>query len=220
MHLRDRVIRAAARVDRDPDTVTIVAVSKGFSRSAVDAAYDAGFRVFGENRVQEIREKYALPCPTDAQIHFIGSLQTNKVAQLLPFIHLLETLDRPELVRSLQRHLEPQDRVLPVMLQVNISGETQKSGASPQAALTLLEEAISAPNLSPVGLMTMAPLNADEATLRSVFGGLRTLRDELQERTGQALLSLSMGMSNDFEIAIEEGATHVRLGRALFGERS
>ncbi|MCA9832635.1 MAG: YggS family pyridoxal phosphate-dependent enzyme [Thermomicrobiales bacterium] len=217
--LRARVTKAAERAHRDPDSVTIVAVSKGFPRAAVDAAYEAGFRVFGENRVQEIREKYAFPCPADAQVHFIGSLQTNKITQVLPYVQVIETVDRPELVRALQRQLEKHDRVLPVMLQINISGEVQKSGVAPDAAMSLLEDALAAPHIAPVGLMTMAPLDADESMLRSVFGGLRILRDELQERTGHVLPALSMGMSSDFEIAIAEGATHVRLGRALFGER-
>ncbi len=217
--IRDRVTEAAERADRDPASVTIVAVSKTFPREDVNAAYDAGFRVFGENRVQEIREKYALPFPADLHIHMIGSLQTNKIGQLLPFIDVVETVDRLSLVEALQHQLERHHQQLEVMLEVNVSGEAQKAGVPSEDAGDLLRAVIDAPNLVPVGFMTMAPLGADEAVLRSVFGGLRRLRDQLQHDFGVAVPALSMGMSNDFEIAIEEGATHVRIGRALFGER-
>lgn len=218
-HIRERVSAAAERADRDPAAVTIVAVSKTFPREDVDAAYEAGFRVFGENRVQEISEKYALPFPADLHIHMIGSLQTNKIGQLLPFMDVLETVDRLSLVEALQRQLERRDQQLNVMLEVNVAGESQKAGVSPEETSDLLRAVIAAPHLVPVGFMTMAPLGADEATLRYVFGGLRELRDRMQHELGVALPALSMGMSDDFEIAIEEGATHVRIGRALFGER-
>lgn len=218
--LSERVQRAALRVDRDPEEIQIVAVSKSFPRAAITAAYDAGFRAFGENRVQEIRDKYAEPYPADIEIHMIGSLQTNKIAQILPYMSVLQTLDRVTLVSALQSHLEKTDRHLNVLIQVNVSGELQKSGVSLNEARTLLDEVLQAPRLRPIGLMTMAPFGAHEQVLRDVFSTLRILRNDLQQATGAALPQLSMGMSDDFEIAIEEGATIIRPGRSLFGDRN
>lgn len=214
-----RVQVAAERADRDPAEITVVAVSKTFDRALMDEAYALGFRVFGESRVQEIREKCETPLLTGSRIHMIGPLQTNKIRQVLPLIDVLQTVDRSRLVNNLQRELEVQDRTLNVMLQVNIAGEAQKSGVAPADAPALLTNVLQSPRIHPTGLMTMAPYGADDETLRSVFRGLRTLRDSLQESHGVALPDLSMGMSDDFEIAIAEGATHIRIGRALFGSR-
>lgn len=219
-HIRERIAQAAMRVDRDPAEITIVAVSKTFPRDDMQRAYDQGMRVFGESRVQEIRSKLGdAPLPDDARLHMIGPLQTNKIRQLLPFVDVLETVDRERLITVLSQELVKQQRSLRVYLQVNISGEEQKSGVHPNDAEALLQSAIAAPGVEPVGLMTMAPYGAAEATQRAVFDGLRALRDRLQQQTGTALPCLSMGMSDDFEVAIEEGSTHVRIGRSLFGHR-
>lgn len=210
---------AAARADRDPDEITVIAVSKTFERELMDQAYELGFRVFGESRAQEIRQKCEPPLPGDAELHMIGPLQTNKIRQVLPHIDVLQTVDRVRLVNALQKELEKQNASLKVMLQVNVSGEEQKSGVTPVAASELLTQITEASRLEPVGLMTMAPYDAEEATLRNVFRGLRELRDRLEQDHNISLPALSMGMSDDYEIAIAEGATHVRIGRALFGAR-
>lgn len=210
---------AAERADRDPAEITVVAVSKTFDRSLMDEAHALGFRVFGESRVQEIREKCATSLLPESTIHMIGPLQTNKIRQVLPHIDVLQTVDRARLVSALARELELQDQTLKVMLQVNIAGEVQKSGTTPADAPALLDEVLQSPRIRPVGLMTMAPYGADDDILRSVFRGLRELRDKLQESHSVALPDLSMGMSDDFEMAIAEGATHIRIGRALFGSR-
>lgn len=215
----DRVRIAAERADRDPADITVVAVSKTFDRSLMDEAFALGFRVFGESRVQEIQEKCAQPLPTGAELHMIGPLQTNKIRHLLPYVDVLQTLDRGRLVHALAPEMERSGASLRCLLQVNVAGEAQKSGVTPDAASALLDLAAHATGLEPIGLMTMAPLGAAPSTLHSVFGGLRQLRDDLQQRHGAALPVLSMGMSDDFEIAIAEGATHVRIGRALFGSR-
>lgn len=215
----ERVRVAAEAADRDPAEITIVAVSKTFDRSLMDDAFELGFRHFGESRVQEIREKCERPLPEGASIHMIGPLQTNKVRQLLPHIQVLQTVDRLRLVNTLAREDSLAENPLDVTIQVNVSGEEQKSGVSPADAGALLAAVRDVPGLNPIGFMTMAPYGADEATLRSVFSGLRMLRDELQQSTGVALPMLSMGMSDDFPVAIAEGATHVRIGRALFGSR-
>ena len=215
----DRVRVAAERASRDPGEIVVVAVSKTFERGLMDQAYDLGFRVFGESRIQELRQKSEVPFPDDLEIHMIGPLQTNKIRQMLPYVDVLETIDRSRLVTALSTELVKQSAELKVMLQINISGEEQKSGVSPHDASALLESVIAAPGVRPTGLMTMAPYGADGSTLRRVFGGLRDLRDQLQQHHGVELPALSMGMSDDFETAIAEGATHVRIGRALFGSR-
>ena len=217
--IRQRVAVAADRAERDPGEITIVAVSKTFPREAVDAAYGLGMRVFAESRVQEIRAKLNEPLPEDARLHLIGHLQTNKARQAIRHVDRIESVDRPSLIETLARELEKQETSLSVLLQVNIAGESQKSGCAPEDAADLLAQIAAHPLMRCDGLMTMAPYVADPEVVRSAFGGLRQLRDELQERFGLALPVLSMGMSNDFPIAIEEGATHIRVGRALFGER-
>lgn len=210
---------AAERADRDPDDISVIAVSKTFDRSLMDQAYELGFRIFGESRAQEIRQKCETPLPDDAELHMIGPLQTNKIRQVLPHINALHTVDRARLVNSLQKELEKQGSSLKVLMQVNVSGEEQKSGVSPENAQDLMRTIREASRLEPVGLMTMAPYDAEEPTLRSVFRGLRELRDQLEQELNIPLPALSMGMSDDYEIAIAEGATHIRIGRALFGSR-
>ncbi|HEV2072026.1 MAG TPA: YggS family pyridoxal phosphate-dependent enzyme [Thermomicrobiales bacterium] len=217
--VRLQVEAAATRADRDPGEITIVAVSKTFPRSYVEAAYHLGFRAFGENRVQEIRTKYEEPLPADARIHLIGALQTNKVRQAVRVVNRVETVDRIALVETLAKELPRQGVTCSVLIQVNIAGETQKSGCRPEEAEKLLSQIANVPELSCDGLMTMAPYVDDSETVRPVFTELRTLRDHLQQVSGLALPDLSMGMSGDFRVAIEEGSTHVRLGRALFGDR-
>lgn len=217
--IMERVRLTAIRADRDPNSITVVAVSKTFERALMDQAFELGFRVFGESRAQEIRQKCETPLPEGAALHMIGPLQTNKIRQILPYIDVLQTVDRPRLIETLSRELEKNEATLQVMLQVNMAGEEQKSGVAPEQASVLLAHALDAPGIKPIGLMTMAPYGAEEATLRSVFSGLRELRDELAARHSSALPALSMGMSDDFEIAIAEGATHVRIGRSLFGSR-
>jgi hypothetical protein len=217
--IRQHVDAAATRAGRDPEAITIVAVSKTFPREAVDAAYDLGFRHFGENRVQEIREKFATPLPDDADVHLIGPLQTNKVRQAIRVVHRIESVDRDRLIATLAEELAKQERSMSVLLQVNVSGEAQKSGCAPEDALALVRQVAAVPQLSCDGLMTMAPYVDDPETIRPVFARLRELRDEVREATGMPLPVLSMGMSGDYEVAIAEGATHIRIGRALFGDR-
>jgi pyridoxal phosphate enzyme (YggS family) len=217
--IRGQVAQAALRAGRSPDEITIVAVSKTFSRASVDEAYALGFRHFGENRVQEIRDKFETPLADDADVHLIGPLQTNKVRQALGTVSRIETVDRPRLVNALAKALPSLERTCSVLVQVNIAGEEQKSGCSPEDAEVLVRQIMEVPELACDGLMTMAPYVDDPESIRPVFTGLRKLRDRLRESTGLALPVLSMGMSGDFHVAIEEGSTHVRIGRALFGER-
>jgi len=214
--VQDRIARAAERGGRAPEDVTLVAVSKTVGRAEVNAAYDLGLRHFGENRVQDAMPKFE-GSPADMHLHLIGSLQTNKVRQVVGRTHLIHSVDRIGLIEALQARCSSRDVIQPVLLQVNIAAEEQKHGCSPDEVPGLIEATMASPNLELRGLMTMAPLVGDADVTRPVFRGLRELRDRLQDTYPDANLSdLSMGMTNDFEVAIEEGATIVRVGRAIF----
>ncbi len=213
-----RIHRAAERAGRSPNEITVVAVTKTVDRPAVDRAYALGLRHFGENRVQAALAKFSEPLPNDAVLHLIGHLQTNKAQPAAQLFHIIESVDRQSLIDALQHRAAIAQREIDILIQVNIAGETQKSGCSPDDAATLTANVLEQPNLRLRGLMTIAPLVTDPEDTRAVFRGLRILRDHLQEAFPSAdLRHLSMGMTNDFEIAIQEGATMVRIGRALFG---
>ncbi|HET6438107.1 MAG TPA: YggS family pyridoxal phosphate-dependent enzyme [Anaeromyxobacter sp.] len=194
-----------------PKSVTLVAVSKGQPAEAVREAYEAGQRDFGENYAQEWRAKtLALPDLTEIRWHFIGGLQTNKAKLLVGRVAYLHTVDRPELARELSRRLTPLRTRLRVFLEVNVAGEASKEGCDPAAAPELAELVRSLPGMELIGLMCIPPAGEDP---RPHFRRLRELRDRL------GLAELSMGMSGDFRQAIEEGATFVRIGTAIFGPR-
>jgi pyridoxal phosphate enzyme (YggS family) len=216
--LREQIAGAACAAGRSPDDVTIVAVSKTVERDAVDAAVALGLRHFGENRVQDAARKFATPLPPDCSLHLIGQLQTNKARPAAALFDEIESVDRPSLIDALEKEGARRDRPIGVLLQVNVALEPQKAGCPPDAAPELMRRLATSPWLEPRGLMTMAPLVDDPETVRPVFAGLRALRNALREQhPSLALETLSMGMSNDFTVAIEEGATAVRIGRAIFG---
>lgn len=210
------VARAAERSGRDRSSVTAVGVCKTVGRDVVDQAYAAGIRHFGENRVQDAVAKFAEPLPADATLHMIGQLQTNKANVAARLFSVIESVDRLSLIVELEKQAAKLNRVIPVLLQVNIAGESQKAGCDPAESQSLLQEILMRPNLSIEGLMTIAPLVDNPEAVRHFFSGLRNLRDQLAFTCGKPLPHLSMGMSNDFAVAIEEGATLVRVGRALF----
>ncbi len=215
--IRLAIEHAAARTDRDPSGITLVGVSKTVDRAMIDAAYDAGLRQFGENRVQDAAAKFGASFPADARAHLIGQLQSNKAKTAVRIFDVIESVDRPSLVAALVAATAGLERPIPVLLQVNIAREPQKTGCAPEDAAALVGSIRACSGLDLRGLMTIAPLADDIETVRPVFAGLRTLRDDLRHRhPGLSLSVLSMGMSNDFGVAIEEGATHVRIGRALF----
>jgi PLP dependent protein len=224
------VADAARSSGRQPEDVTIVAVTKTVDRDVIDAAYALGLRHFGENRVQDVRRKLedSRPRPAEAVLHLIGQLQSNKAKPAITLFDIIESVDRISLIDALEKEAERRgegdpsgrDRVS-VLLQVNIAREPQKAGCTPESASELMERLVRSPWLRPRGLMTMAPLVADAEETRPVFAGLRALRDDLQrEQPAVDLGTLSMGMSDDFRVAIEEGATSVRIGRAIFGYHS
>lgn len=210
--VRDRIERACERACREPAGVRLIAVTKTHPVAAVAAAYAAGIRDFGENRVQEAVPKIAAAhvAGVDATWHLIGHLQTNKAAAAIDAFDILHSVDSMRLAEVLSRTAS---RSLTVALEVNVAGEASKEGVPFEDALALLRDVRQLPNLEVAGLMTVAPRVENPEQVRSVFRRLRELRDEL------GLRELSMGMTDDFEVAIEEGATMVRVGRAIFGER-
>ena len=216
--VRRAVVAATEAAGRDPETVTVVAVSKSVDRRTVDAAYRLGVRHFGENRVQDAVAKFAAPLDPGAALHLIGQLQTNKVRPALRLFGLVESVDRLSLVEALEREAAKTGRRPPVLLQVNVAGEAQKAGCAPSEAPALVARILAGASLDLRGLMTIAPLVPDPEQARPVFRGLRELRDRLRaSHPSVGLDVLSMGMSNDFAVAIAEGATQVRVGRAIFG---
>ncbi len=205
-----RVEAACRRCGRSPEEVTVVAVAKGFPPEAVREAHAAGLRHFGENRVQEAAAKRPFLADLDVTWHMVGHLQTNKVRKALELFQVFHSVDSEHLARELDRRAPGP---LTVLLEVNVAGEPTKFGFSPQEVPAAFERIARLPNLRVVGLMTVAPAVPDPEEVRPVFRRLRELARAL------GLPHLSMGMSDDFEVAIEEGATMVRLGRVLFGPR-
>ena len=217
--VQDQVGAAAHAAGRAPEDVTIVAVSKTVDRPDVDAAVALGLRHFGENRVQDARRKFAEPLPDGCTLHLIGQLQSNKARHAAALFDIIESVDRPSLIDVLEKEAERRGAPLDVLLQVNVAREPQKAGCAPEEAPALMRRLVASAWLRPRGLMTMAPLVDDPEMVRPVFAGLRELGARLQrEHPAVDLGALSMGMSNDFIVAIEEGATSVRIGRAIFGE--
>jgi len=232
--VQERIAKAARRVGRDPAEVTLVAVTKTHPVETVVAAYRAGARHFGENRVGEgaakiptVRAAISGPRPT---WHMVGHVQSRKAEAAAEYFDYVHSVDRFKIARRLSRFAQEAGKSLPVLLECNVSGEGSKYGfdlpgwkqdaTRRDAFFGTVEEILSLPALSVRGLMTMAPLSADTEVVRAVFVSLRALRDALRERfPAQDWRHLSMGMTDDFEIAIEEGATIVRIGRAIFGKR-
>lgn len=221
--VRARVARAAERSGRAPTDVHIVAVSKAVPTEAVAEAYGLGQREFGENRVQELRDKKPAllrEVATGCTWHMLGHLQSNKVRLALGLFDIIESLDSADLAGLVDRQATALGRRVPVLLEVDFSGVPQRSGFDPGYLEAGLERVSGLAGLEVRGLMTVAPLGLDERGQRVVFRQLASLRARLSSRYPEPRLEhLSMGMSDDFEIAIEEGATIVRIGRAIFGER-
>jgi pyridoxal phosphate enzyme (YggS family) len=214
-----RVTAAAETGDRDPASISVVAVGKTFPAHVVAEAVGAGVSDLGENRVQETAAKK--PGVPPARWHLIGPLQRNKARLALELFDVIHTVDRPALAQRLQFLLEQHwpERRLPVLMEVNVGREPQKAGAEPEEAEELLGEVLSCGRLDLIGLMAIPPFEPDPEASRPYFRALQELRERLQDRVGHPLPQLSMGMSHDFEVAIAEGATMVRVGTAIFGPR-
>ena len=210
--VQGRIARACERSRRLPGEITLVAITKEFDVSAIRAAFDCGIRDFGENRVQEAEGKIRQlsDIRQDVTLHMVGHLQSNKAKTAVDLFDIIHSVDSMRLAEILSRRVQ---RPLPVLLEVNVAGEATKGGFSVGEVTAAVEEIRQLQNLKVMGLMTIAPLVAEPEEVRPVFRKLRELRDSLR------LEHLSMGMTDDFEVAVEEGATMLRIGRAIFGER-
>jgi pyridoxal phosphate enzyme (YggS family) len=215
LNLRDvraRIARACQRSSREPDAVTLVAVTKGFDASVIKAAFDCGLRDFGENRVQEAMSKMEQLTDLRQSItwHMVGHLQSNKAKIAVQNFDIIHSVDSARLAMIINQHTR---KLLPILLQVNLAVEETKSGFTMEEVMDAVQEIRKLRNLEIKGLMTIAPFVQDPEEVRPVFRRLRELRDSI------GLEHLSMGMTDDFEVAVEEGSTILRIGRAIFGHR-
>jgi pyridoxal phosphate enzyme (YggS family) len=222
--IRERIGKAAAHVGRNPDSITLMAVSKVVEPERIREAYQAGIRVFGENRVQEFAEKAsALKDLSEAEWHLIGHLQSNKARKAVELFHGIDSVDSLRLAQKLDQAAQQAGRSLPVLIEINVGGEKNKSGVTPDSPELegLLEGAQKLEHLEVRGLMTIPPYTEDPHGARPYFRMLHELRDSIAARRLPRIHMdvLSMGMSHDFEVAVEEGSTCVRVGTAIFGER-
>ena len=216
-YVRSNIAEAAQRSGRSPGEITLVAVSKTVPVELVKIAYNLGVTDFGENRVQEALPKIAEFHPQGMRWHMIGHLQSNKAGKVAAAFHSVQSVDSLHLAQALNRHV---GKRLPVLLQVNVSGEESKEGMPLDDVPMLARQIAALPDIEVQGLMTIAPLVENPEEVRPVFRRLRNLRERLQDELPQCSWQhLSMGMTDDYRIAIEEGATIVRIGRAIFGER-
>ncbi len=211
----ERIGQAAVRVGRDPKEVTLVAVTKYVGVEVVQVLYDLGLRDFGESRPQVIWEKRPI-LPDNVRWHLIGHLQTNKIRRTLPMVELIHSVDRLPLAEELSQEAARIDKRAAVLVEAKLVADASKHGFDPDGLAESLKVISSLPALEVKGLMTMASLSDDPEEARPVFRQLRELRDRLAEETSLPMEHLSMGMSQDFEVAIEEGATHIRVGSILF----
>ena len=222
--VKQRIFQAAARAGRNPDLVTLMAVSKVVEPERIHQAYEAGIRVLGENRVQEFADKAsAVQDLTQAEWHLIGHLQSNKANKAAGLFHAIDSVDSLRLAQKLDQAAHQAGKILPILIEINVGGEENKSGIAPgsQELEELLNAASSLQSVQVQGLMTIPPYTEDPGGARPYFRKLRDLRDQIASRKLPRIRMevLSMGMSHDFEIAIEEGSTCVRVGTAIFGER-
>lgn len=216
--IRQRIGQACERVRRDPSEVSLMAVSKFHPAQSVCEAAEAGITLFGENRVQE--GKLKIPqCPSSLHWHLIGHLQSNKCRDAVHCFEMVQSVDSYALAEELNRMAEKQYKSLPVLLEVNIAGEATKFGYKPEEVLNDLERLNELSRLEIHGLMAIPPWAADPEKTRPMFRRLADLKKQCEDQLGAPLPVLSMGMSDDFEVAIEEGSTLVRIGTAIFGAR-
>ena len=220
-NIRDRIASAANKSGRRAEDITLIAISKTHPPEAIHGAFEAGLRHFGENRVQEWEGKYAAVQNLQATWHLVGHLQSNKAARAAKIFHTIDSVDDLALAQRLDRartELAPGSK-LRVLLEVRLAPESTKSGVAPEDLQFLAQQIVQLPNLDLAGLMCIPPFLDDPEQVRPYFRHLRELRDSLTKPLGRKLPVLSMGMSHDYEVAIEEGATEVRIGTAIFGLR-
>ena len=217
--VRERIAQAAERAGRRADEITLVGVSKTFPAEAIREAFAAGVRHFGENRIQEWESKRAALADLPVMLHFIGHLQSNKARRAAHLCGRVDSVDSLGLAQKLHTAASEESKRLPALLEVRMGDEATKSGASESDLLPLAEAVVALPNLELLGVMTIPPYFDDAEEVRPYFRKLRELRDGLSHALKTPLPVLSMGMSHDFEVAIEEGATEIRVGTGIFGGR-
>ena len=216
--VREQIARAATKVGRDVDEIELVAISKTHPAERVREAHEAGQSLFGESRVQEARVKIP-ELPSAIHWHFVGHLQKNKIRHALPLFEMIHSVDSLVLAQEINRIAEEEGLHPRVLLEVNVAGEGSKFGFKPETLRAEMELLLALPRLTIEGLMTIPPLAEEAEASRKFFVRLRDLRDALEKQFDVTLPHLSMGMTNDFPVAVEEGATLVRVGTAIFGER-
>ena len=219
-HVRKLVDEACERSGRDASEVTIVAVSKTKPEEAIMELYEAGHRDFGENYIQELRKKHD-DLPKDIRWHMIGHLQRNKVKYIAEYIHLIHSVDSYALAETIDKEAAKHNRIIPILIEVNVGGEESKFGVTPEETTVLVEQISHLPNIRIEGLMTSAPYVEDPEEDRACFANLRDLSVDIDSKKidNVKVNALSMGMSNDYIVAVEEGSTMVRVGTSIFGAR-
>jgi pyridoxal phosphate enzyme (YggS family) len=219
-NVNDRINKAALKCGRDPENIHLVAVSKTIPANRVKEAIELGVTILGENYVQEARDKFNVLGTYPVSWHFIGHLQTNKAKYAVRLFDLIHSVDTLKLARELDKQAKKVNKFQDILIQINVGKEPSKSGSDIENAANLIKDIVRLENLSVKGLMAMPPFFNNPDKARPYFIALRSLRDQIQKTlSGVALDELSMGMTGDFEVAIEEGATFVRIGTAIFGER-
>jgi PLP dependent protein len=216
--VRQRIAAACERAGRDPASVTLLAITKGVPPEVVCEAAQLNLALFGESKVQEAKAKIPL-CPGRLRWHMVGHLQTNKARDAVALFDMIQSVDSFRLAEEINRRAEQAAKTMPILLEANIVGEANKFGYPPEQLRADLERLNALPRLQIQGLMTIPPWTPQPERARPVFGRLRDLKAQCEQILGASLAHLSMGMTGDFEVAIEEGATIVRVGTALFGER-
>lgn len=217
--IRKRIAAACDRTEREPSSVTLLAVSKTHPPETVSEAAKLGLTMFGENKVQEAKAKIPL-CPSRLRWHMLGHLQTNKCRDAVELFEMIQSVDSFHLAEEINKRAEQASKRMPILLEVNAGGEASKFGYRPEQLLVDLPRINQLPRLELEGLMTIPPWSPNPEKARPMFRQLRELKEKCEEILSTPLPHLSMGMSGDFEVAIEEGATLVRIGTALFGERN
>ena len=217
-NVRERIAAACGRAGREAASVTLITVSKGHQAAEVREAAELGLTVFGENKVQEAKIKIG-QCPSRLQWHMIGHLQSNKCRDAVHFFSMIQSVDSLDLAREINKWAEKSAKTVRVLLEVNVAGESSKFGYAPEKMLLELKEINALPKIEVHGLMTVAPWTQEAEKTRPVFQQLAELKGKCEEILGAPLPHLSMGMSGDFEVAVEEGATMIRLGTAVLGPR-
>ena len=218
--VQNNIADACRKAGRDPEEVTLVAVSKTKPVEMLQEAYDAGARVFGENKVQEIMDKYDR-LPSDIQWHMIGHLQRNKVKYIIDKVAMIHSVDSVRLAQTIEAEAAKKDLVMPILVEVNVAEEESKFGLSTDEVLPFLEEISQYPHIAVKGLMTIAPFVDDAEENREVFVKLKKLSVDIAAKNinNVTMSVLSMGMTGDYQVAVQEGATMVRVGTSIFGER-